>query len=405
MIRSLTRAQLVVDIVVAALLFLVSVRSAWSDSTTLPFVSAIVVALFCGALALRRLSPAVALIGVWAAAVLQIAVLLPATTADLAVIGVAYATGSYGDRTVRWLGLGSAVVGGLIAAFYVTLSSRAGYFAPAQNDRANLVLILVIVSIGAITVFGLSWTLGLLARTIRLSREAKIQAAVAAQRASYESAVEQERTSIARDMHDVVAHSLAVVIAQADGARYAGANNPEVQADALSTISATARSALTEVRLLLSQLRQSAPDGPQPSLDDLPALVAGMRHAGLRITESVTGTPLPLLQGTGMAAYRIVQEALTNALRHGDPVGAVELDVSWELHAVRVRVRNPVRREAVDGAAQAPAHAGHGVPGMRERAALAGGTLAAGAAPGGHYEVIAVLPVTTTSPVGRPAAS
>lgn len=393
MIRSISRAQLIVDVVVASVLLLLVI---WSATIQSPIAGPVVVLLLCGALAVRRLSPALALIGAWAGALLQIAVLVAVTPADAAVLGVAYASASYGTRTIRLIGLASSITGGAIAAVYLTLSSRDDYINPVGSPT-HTVVTLIALGIGMITLFVLSWTLGLLARTVRQSREAKVQAAVAAQRAAYESAIEQERTRIARDMHDVVAHSLAVVIAQADGARYAGATSPEVQSDALGTISATARSALTEVRLLLTQLRREVPDGPQPSLDDLPALIAGMRGAGLRIAETTSGTPVPLLQGTGLAAYRILQEALTNALRHGDPARSVTVELLWEPEALHLRVRNAVVAVAPGTEpADAVRSAGHGLPGMRERAALAGGTLTAGPAAdtAGAYEVFAVLPTT-----------
>jgi len=391
-IRSISRAQLIVDIVVAGVLLLLTI---WDVVEKSPFVGPVVAVIYCAALAVRRLSPALAVIGVWTAALLQMAVLIPATGVDVAVLGVAYASAAYGGRTVRLVGLASAVVGGMLTAVYLTLSSRQSYFSPVGGG-SHVLVTLIAVAIGMVTLFGLSWTLGLLVRTVRQSREAKVQAEVAAQRAAYESAAEQERTRIARDMHDVVAHSLAVVIAQADGARYAGADSPKVQSDALGTISATARSALAEVRLLLTQLRQEETEGPQPSLDDLPGLIAGMRSAGLSIAESVSGTPVPLLQVTSLAAYRVLQEALTNALRHGDPTKTVGVDLLWEQQALHLRVRNAVRPfTAVETSS-----AGHGIPGMRERAALAGGSLTAGTTndASGTYEVTAVFPISGITP-------
>ena len=160
--------------------------------------------------------------------------------------------------------------------------------------------------------FVLSWTLGLLARTWRNAREARI----AAQVAERSVVVEQERNRLARDMHDVVAHSLAVVIAQADGARYT--KDPIASADALATISATAREALTDVRLLLGQLRHSQEAGPQPRVADLERLIDQVRDAGLTITVDEVGDRPELHASQALAVYRILQEALTNALRHGD---------------------------------------------------------------------------------------
>ena len=395
MLRSISRTQLVVDIVVAGAVLLLFV---WSAAAQAPFIGTLVALVACAALAVRRLSPGIALIGVWAAALLQMAALHTVTPVDVAILGVLYATASYGGRVLRWLGLASAVIGGVIAALYLSLFTGSGFAVP-PSDLARWLVVVTALTVGVVTLFGLSWTLGLLARTIRLSREARIQAAVSAQRAAYESAIEQERTRIARDMHDVVAHSLAVVIAQADGARYVGAANPELQAEALSTISATARSALGEVRVLLTQLRSEEPEGPQPSLDDLPALLDGMRRAGLRVVDSTTGAPRRLMQGSGLAAYRILQEALTNALRHGDLSRQVNVELNWERDALRIRVRNGMR---LDTGGQTPAEgvrtAGHGLPGMHERAALAGGSLSAGvvasAAP--QYEVVVVLPAAPT---------
>jgi signal transduction histidine kinase len=210
----------------------------------------------------------------------------------------------------------------------------------------------------------------------------------AQQRAEAETVAEQERVRIARDMHDVVAHSLAVVIAQADGARYAAAADPAVASEALATISSTARSALADVRLLLGQLRHREGDGPQPTLADLEELYAQVRTAGVQLQVDIDpapqGDPPAAVQ---LAVYRILQEALTNALRHGAPDGPVEVRLAWLADGVHVEVRNPT-----DPGTPKPTSPGHGLIGMRERAQLAGGRLHTGDETG-VFTVQAHLPI------------
>jgi signal transduction histidine kinase len=186
-------------------------------------------------------------------------------------------------------------------------------------------------------------------------------------------------------MHDVVAHSLAVVIAQADGARYAA--DGESKDAALATISSTARDALGDVRLLLGQLRHSEEAGPQPVLADLERLVEQLRASGLTIDIEQHGEPLVLPAGQQLALYRVVQEALTNALRHGDPGQPVTVVLDWTADAAHATITSalaaPLRT--------APA-AGHGIAGMRERAMLVGGTFSA-APEGSHFVVRAFIPL------------
>ncbi len=362
MFRTLTALQLVADLT-AALLFGLLDWAIESRNASLTTIGLLV--LMTAALLLRRLSPGLALALAWLGAILQMALHVAAPSfVDLAALGVLYCTASYGGRVVRWLGLASAVAGSAIATLYLEVGPVAtGFIGPGPTDVARAVLFPFF---GLLALLGLSWTLGLLTRTYRRARDSRRAQASAEQ----DVVVEQERNRIARDMHDVVAHSLAVVIAQADGARYASAKDPAAVETALATISATAREALGDVRLLLAQLRHSQGDGPQPALADLDRLVEQFRASGLEVERTDQGSPDALASGQQLALFRIVQEALTNALRHGDTAGPVTLAFDWA-EPVSVVVSNALGDSAANPG-------GHGVVGMRERAALVGGSLTAG---------------------------
>jgi signal transduction histidine kinase len=205
-------------------------------------------------------------------------------------------------------------------------------------------------------------------------------------------AASDERARIAREMHDVVAHTLTVVVAQADGARFAAKKDPAAATRALETIGEVGRAALTEMRGLLGVLRDTDPTtdlGPQPTLDDIPALVASVRYGGLEVSYVTTGTPRPLPIGAGLAVYRVVQEALTNVLKHAGPKVTAYVQLRWLPDAVEVIVSDDGR-----GAAAGRGKGGTGIEGMRERATLFGGTLSAGPKRGGGYAVRARLPLT-----------
>lgn len=200
-------------------------------------------------------------------------------------------------------------------------------------------------------------------------------------------AAEQERNRVAREVHDVVAHSLAVVIAQADGARYAAAKDPASVGTALDAISDTARSALGEVRTLLHHLRHSQGTTP-PTLNDVDALIDSMRDLGLAIDLSTFGRQRVLGDVTQLAVFRLVQEALTNALRHGDAGQPVTVEYDWGERTLTIVVTNAIPKTSVpqiDGS-------GHGIPGMRERALLAGGDLTVGLGTRGLFRVRATVP-------------
>ncbi|MFJ4224210.1 histidine kinase [Microbacterium sp. NPDC089695] len=388
MIRPLSRTALVLDIIGASLLFIIFTPMSvvfYGPGTTGPTIdggaiAAVVISsiLMFGGVAIGRLAPGLALIAAWVGAVLQMIAGFGPLPSDVAILLVLYATSAWGSRTVLWWGFGSAIGGGFVAATYMIIVNGVAFGSGSGWDKITAGTLLLALSLLAL---GFSWVCGLLWRVIlraRRTRTAQLQAESLA-------AEEQERVRIARDMHDIVAHSLAVVIAQADGARYAAAAKPEMATEALGTIAQTARGALSDVRLLLTQLRHRQGDGPQPTLADLEALFAQVRQAGIepRITIDPTppGEPPGAIQ---LAVYRILQEALTNALRHGD--GAVDVHLAWLPDRVDIRVRNTVapHRTAAAG--------GHGLIGMRERAQLVGGSLQAERV-GAEFVVHATLPI------------
>lgn len=387
MIRPLSRTALTLDIVGAALLFVILTPFSivfygpGAGNVDVPGASvvAVVVAglLMFGGVAIGRLAPGLALVAAWAGAIVQMSASFGPLPIDLAILLVLYATAAWGSRVVLWWGFGSALFGGLVAAVYMVAVTGVASGASGWDQLTTGTLLLAV----SVLALGFAWVCGLLWRVVlraRRTRSAQLQAESLA-------AEEQERVRIARDMHDIVAHSLAVVIAQADGARYAAAAKPEMATEALGTIAQTARGALSDVRLLLTQLRHRQGDGPQPTLADLEALFAQVRQAGIepRITVDPTppGEPPGAIQ---LAVYRILQEALTNAIRHGD--GAVDVHLAWLPERVDIQVRNTVGRE------QTQSGGGHGLIGMRERAQLVGGSLQA-ERQGAQFVVRASLPI------------
>jgi signal transduction histidine kinase len=398
--RTLRRSQLIWDIVGASLLLLIGwpvigVASATGMEPTngwTAFGAVLSTILAAAAAAIRRLSPPLALIIAWVAALMTMAfVLIPGVIIPVVFI-VLFATSAYGSKRTMYWGLGSVIVGSLLASAYVTLATLAGAFfnpsVPTEKPSPTLVAVITAAMfVACIASMGLSWAFGLLMRnrirTRRVEREREIAEALAV--------AEQQRTQIARDMHDVVAHSLAVVIAQADGARYASVARPEAATEALRTIASTARGALSDVRLLLTQLRHSQAEGPQPTLADLEMLYTQVRQAGVDLRVDVD--PSPRVDPPGaiqLAVYRILQEALTNAMRHGDDSG-VDVYLSWHPDRVDLGVINVIDPQ------ESSRPGGHGLIGMRERAQLVGGTLDAGAdvADGrNRFVVRASIPIT-----------
>jgi signal transduction histidine kinase len=234
--------------------------------------------------------------------------------------------------------------------------------------------------------FAVAWFIG---DRLRASR-ARAEVAERTRDHVKREAVRDERLRIARELHDVVAHALSVIAVQSGTGRLVLDSSPETARDALSAIETTSRTALAEMRRLLTVLRDddwTEPLGPSPGLGQLDDLVAQTVAAGLPVRVDVQGERVVLPLGADLAAYRIVQEALTNARKHAH-ASHVDLDVCYRPDQVRLAVTDDGRGPPSDAAA------GHGLVGMRERVALYGGSLEVGPAPSGGFRVAVTLPST-----------
>jgi signal transduction histidine kinase len=274
------------------------------------------------------------------------------------------------------------------------LSFAIGAHLPRRRAQAGLagvaVLVVVVTALGPdqtvgdvifpIVLFGGCWALGRFGRgRARLTAELRARTAqLERERTERErDAVARERVRIARELHDVVAHSVSVMVVQAGAARSVLDRDPDASVRALGAVEATGREALTEMRRLLGILRPEGEDvehSPQPSLDRLGALIARSRDAGLDVELRVEGRAGPLAPGVDLTAFRLVQESLTNALKHGGR-GRARVVLRWSADVLEVEVAN---RIAAGPAAHGLAGGGQGLVGMRERVALCGGELRAG---------------------------
>ncbi|MFF3759267.1 sensor histidine kinase [Streptomyces sp. NPDC002185] len=356
-----------------------------------PVAYGLVAALFSLVVALRRRAPEKMLVLTVVLGVAQLALGLRPFLADFAMLVIIFTVAAHdGPRWASRL----ALIGGLSAS---TLSQLRW---PLETDSSGTaqVFFTIIMTVP----FALAWVLGdslrtrrayfaqLEERATRLEKEREAQAKVA---------VAAERARIARELHDVVAHNVSVMVVQADGAAYVMDSSPDTAKQALETISSTGRQALAEMRRLLGILRtgehqEAGEYVPQPDVGQIEDLVEQVRGAGLTVDFAIEGSPRPLPSGVELTAYRIVQEALTNSRKHGGPdVGAsvrlVYFDDGLGL-LVEDDGRGAPQEMYEDGGADGR---GHGLIGMRERVGMVGGTLDAGPRPGGGFRISALLPL------------
>ena len=324
----------------------------------------------------------------------------------------AYHIGRHWTRRARFRGLILGWVGALAVTVQASFS-----FLYHWDDIPARIFISLMLGVLCGSIFTVFWFLGD-SRRMRELRSEEFEER--ARRLEYEQeqerrlAAQDERTRIAREMHDIVAHSLSSIISQADGARYAAASartaraqqaeqpgqaqqsEPDIAEQTLELIADTARDSLTQMRSLLGLLRtdEATTYAPVPALSDVPALVEQSRRAGLPVTfTGITGTMARTLpQGAELAAYRTVQEALTNALKHS-PGAATIVTIHWGEDGLQLRVQNdPVSSAVAQHIARPVPGSGNGLRGMSERIALYHGTLTYGLQPDGGWLVEAALP-------------
>lgn len=340
------------------------------------------------AVAFRRRNPVAAFCVAVAAGAAQVLIGPGPSGADLAIPVLLYTLAAYLPRRLSLAGL-AVCLGGSFTGVLVWSHGLDLY----RKISAALVIFcgtaLIAWVLGDSMRYRRGYYAALEERAARLERERDAQDQVVAA---------AERARIARELHDVVAHHVSVMVVQADGASYALDTNPAQVRQALRAISVTGRQALTEMRRLLGLLRSGAAGAelaPQPGLDQLRELIEQVRGAGMSVSLTLDGAPRPLPDGAELAAYRVVQESLTNTRKHAGLAAAAAVLLSYTADGLTVQVSDDGQGIATDG--HGP---GHGLDGMRERIGMYGGTVTAGPLSRGGYRVTARIP--TAAELARP---
>ena len=394
----LRRHPWLVDGTLAAVLLVGSANAYLEDLAVLPASLAL-----AGTVAVRRRFPVSAYAVALAIGVAQVVVgigptftgsPLQPTFADAGILVLLYTVAAERPRRVSLPGLAACV------ALFLAVVTR---YNPGGNQPPHALEFFLVTALLYLLAPVSAWVLGDSMGTRRAYSVALEERAVRAEQerdAQAQIAAAAERARIARELHDVIAHNLSVMVAQADGGAYAFDATPERSRQALAEIGRTGRQALSEMSSLLGILRTdpetAAPLTPAPVAPEIEQLVTQAREAGMRVSHTVEGAVRPLPGGLSLAAYRIVQEALTNVRKHAGPEAAAEVTLRYGPHELLVRVADDGRGTAGLPRYGAPATedpSGHGLAGMRERAAVYGGTVQAGPRPRTGFEVTARLPL------------
>ncbi|MEH1125171.1 sensor histidine kinase [Micromonospora sp. CPCC 206061] len=333
-------------------------------------------------IAMRRVAPWAAVVLTTAALVIGAVVTVQPVTVVVAIVVLTYSTAAHFPLRGAVLALAAMWLPVLVVNALTPDASK-------PEDMSTGYIMFLNGLLGMVCFF--------IGRTVHARRastqalEERARAAEENQRALAEQAVAEERRRIARELHDMVAHHVSVMGVLATGARRVLGRDPDAADEALSTIEDTSRATLREMRRLLDVLRTEAEPAaemaPQPGLAGIESLVEQVREAGLPVSLRVDGSPGSLAPGVALTIYRIVQEALTNALKHAGAATA-QVRLSFGVYWLIVEIFDTGR-----GPAPGSDYVGHGLVGMRERVALYGGTLRTGPRPGGGFRVYAKIPM------------
>ncbi len=384
-----------------------SMSFGWWTVFTVPMVLA-------GAVCRTRPLLGVAVIGVLA--LLHVAIAVPVVLGDAMTFYAMFCAVAYGTTVTHVIGVVAGMLGVFVQATYFSLIALFEEYGGPIEAAISFVSLSIIGTITIVAIWALANLQRARVRQLALVRD-RAEQAMREREQRTALAVADERARIAREMHDVVAHSLSVIIAQADGGRFVAAQKPEKAVEVLGTIGESGRAALADMRSLLGVLRQEDETsfGPQPGPEQLPDLLDRVRAAGLEVTLEADGPldaggpvapensavpgdslgPAHVLEGlpqaVGMSVFRLVQEALTNVLKHAGPGASAVVRIQRTPAQLTIEVVD-------DGRGTDPASdgLGHGLTGMRERMSVLGGTLQAGPLPSRGYRVRASIPLTAT---------
>jgi signal transduction histidine kinase len=346
----------------------------------------VTVVVTCAPIAFRRRAPFVALAVAALGILIHLLVGWPEGTLPLACLLLTYSVGALCP-------LRKAVAGLVLISTTIVVLGLSG--SPGLDDVAGM--------LGVVGYFAAVWAIAVAMRNRRAAADARVREAderAEAERQSTARVLAEERLRIAQELHDVVAHSMSVIAVQAGVGAHVLDDRPEEAKAALEAISVTSRGTLTEMRRLLGVLRDSdgtRSSGPAPGLADLQQLVDDVRAASVPVTLHVEGAPRSVHAGVELSAYRLVQEALTNVIKHAGAPTRVDVTVRHLPGSLAVEVVDDGRGLAARPSNGGPGDVrsdgtGHGLVGMRERVELWGGELSVGPAPGGGYRVQALLP-------------